>query len=87
MQAELARAANVQIWTQDFFPPGSYVLDVLAEKANRFDFAILIFAADDVLESRGKRYLAARDNTVLEAGFFSRASRTQENFHCCAERA
>jgi len=70
MQAELARAAHVQIWTQDFFPPGSYVLDVLAEKASRFDFAILIFAADDVLESRGKRYLAARDNTVLEAGFF-----------------
>jgi hypothetical protein len=70
VQAELARAANVQIWNQDFFPPGSYVLDTLAEKADRFDFAIFIFAADDVVESRGKRYLAARDNTVLEAGFF-----------------
>ena len=70
IQAELARTANLQIWNQDFFPPGGYVLDTLAEKASRFDFAILIFAADDVLESRGNRYLAVRDNTVLEAGFF-----------------
>jgi CRP/FNR family cyclic AMP-dependent transcriptional regulator len=70
IQAELSRVATVQIWNQDFFPPGSYVIDTLAEKVNRFDFAILIFAADDLLESRGKRYLVARDNTVLEAGFF-----------------
>jgi hypothetical protein len=70
IQSELSQVASAQIWNQSFFPPGTYVLDVLAEKAATFDFAILVFAADDVVESRGKRFLAARDNTVLEAGYF-----------------
>lgn len=70
IQLKLARTAMVQIWNQGLFSPGTYVLDVLSERADGFDFAILIFAADDVVESRGKSYVAVRDNTVLEAGFF-----------------
>lgn len=70
IQMELASIATIQIWTQDFFAPGTYVLDVLAEEKDSFDFSIFIFSPDDVTTSRGKKYLTARDNTVLEAGFF-----------------
>jgi Predicted nucleotide-binding protein containing TIR-like domain len=64
--------AQVQVWNQDdFFPPGCYVLDVLEERADDFDCAVIIFAADDTAEIKGKKCLIARDNTVLEYGFFS----------------
>jgi len=70
VQFSLSSKALVQIWNQGFFPPGSYVMETLISKGDLFDFAILLFAADDVIEMRDKKMLVARDNTILEAGFF-----------------
>jgi predicted nucleotide-binding protein len=70
IQNTLADKAIVQPWNQGFFLPGSYVLETLISKGDRFDFAILLFADDDIVEIRGEKMLAVRDNTVLEAGFF-----------------
>jgi predicted nucleotide-binding protein len=75
--------AQVQVWNQDdFFPPGCYVLDVLEERADDFDCAVIIFAADDTAEIKGKKCLIARDNTVLEYGFFPRA--LAASVHSCS---
>lgn len=35
-----------------------------------FDFAILIYAADDVLRRRGVQHFAPRDNVIFESGLF-----------------
>jgi Predicted nucleotide-binding protein containing TIR-like domain len=70
IQASLKNTATVQIWNQGFFPPGSYVIETLVAKGDHFDFAVLLFAADDLVEIRGEQMFAARDNTILEAGFF-----------------
>jgi hypothetical protein len=70
IQAILAEDALVQIFSDDFFEPGKYVLESLVERVDRYDFAILLFTADDLAVIRGNEFLVARDNTVLEAGFF-----------------
>jgi Predicted nucleotide-binding protein containing TIR-like domain len=70
VQNALADKALVQVWNQGFFLPGSYVLETLISNGDTFDFAILLFSNDDVVEIRGQKMLTARDNTVLEAGFF-----------------
>lgn len=70
IQAMVSRSAIVQMWTQDFFRPGRFVLEELVDQAGKFDFCLILFAADDIVNLRGKKYIAARDNTVLEAGLF-----------------
>ena len=40
------------------------------EKASDFDFAVLIFSGDGVLESRGATCKAPRDNILFEMGLF-----------------
>jgi hypothetical protein len=52
-------------------PSCRHQLSALAQRADDFDCAVIIFAADDTAEIKGKKCLIARDNTVLEYGFFS----------------
>src|SRR5262249_20046564 len=49
---------------------GKSILEWLVEEPNRADYAVFIYAADDIAELRGRRYLVARDNVVLEHGLF-----------------
>lgn len=70
IQHILQKVALVQIWDEDCFPPGNFVLDGLSAQASKYDFAIMLLAADDFVEIRGDRLIAARDNTVFEAGIF-----------------
>jgi hypothetical protein len=37
----------------------------------RMDFAVFVFAPDDVIELRGEKYLVARDNVLYELGLFT----------------
>lgn len=45
-------------------------LEKLLKIANSYDYAVFVYGADDVVVSRGKRVMKARDNVVLEHGIF-----------------
>ncbi len=70
VQVALEEYADVTVWTQSFFQPGTPYIQALAEKVNVFDFALLIMDADDHVESRGTTALAPRDNVIFELGLF-----------------
>ena len=60
---------DVRPWTQ-IFTQGEFTLQALIEEARRVDFAVLIFAEDDKLFSRGKRQSITRANVLFESGMF-----------------
>jgi hypothetical protein len=62
--------AYVDVWKQGIFKIADYGLESLLEAVQSHDFAIFIFAADDVAIMRGKRYRIVRDNVVFELGLF-----------------
>lgn len=71
VQAELDRHIEVTVWYQNLFTPGDSTWFRLVDMArNRFDFALFVFSADDVVESRGTSSRALRDNVLLEYGIF-----------------
>jgi len=45
-------------------------LDSLMSSADRFDFAVLVLSADDLLVSRGEVQASPRDNVLFELGLF-----------------
>src|SRR6516164_5447019 len=57
------------LWTT-LFEPSYLTIEALDQKAGDFDFALFVFSSDDVLESRGTRGPAPRDNILLEFGLF-----------------
>jgi hypothetical protein len=74
---ELAQALNrdaelnarVTPWNDpDLFKPGDTILGRLMEELPRFDFAIIVFGADDLLE--GGQVAVPRDNVLFELGLF-----------------
>jgi hypothetical protein len=52
----------------------------LLNATKEFDFASFIFSAEDTVILRGKRYLCARDNVVLELGLFAGRLGRQRTF-------
>lgn len=70
VKQKLGSAYDVQIWTEEFFVASSITLPNLLEKAQEFDLAVFIFAPDDKINIRGKRFWISRDNVILEYGLF-----------------
>jgi predicted nucleotide-binding protein len=71
VQAELDHEFDVTIWSQSLFNPGDLTWSRLVSMArHEFDFALLVFSSDDVVESRGTSTPAPRDNVLLEYGLF-----------------
>jgi len=69
IQIHLERYAISQIWDEERFDVGTTVLETLIRTVSKFDFAVLVFAADDysdIARSRG----FARSNVAFEAGLF-----------------
>jgi len=63
--------ALITIWNEDEnFKPGRSTLGSLMIAVKRYDFAILVFTADDEVTSRGAVSLAPRDNVLFELGLF-----------------
>ena len=56
--------------TPGVFNPGGVSIDMLLKEVDVSDFAAFVFAPDDKVASRGKKYLAPRDNIVFELGLF-----------------
>lgn len=70
VQVLLDRACEVEIWSQGAFGLTQGTLESLVLALERFDFAVLILTADDLMISRGKEKPAARDNVLFELGLF-----------------
>jgi hypothetical protein len=70
LQALMDRRAEVTIWNQGVFLPGKSFLEALVDAAARFDFAVMIADGVDVVERRGERVSAPRDNVMFELGLF-----------------
>ena len=69
IEVELAKVAEVTSWTQAFTPGQPTFSDLISLK-DKFDFAIIVFSPDDIVESRSIRRAAPRDNLVFELGLF-----------------
>jgi CRP/FNR family transcriptional regulator, cyclic AMP receptor protein len=58
------------IWTDGVFKIAGYAIESLESQLDDSDFAIAIAHTDDVTQSRGKTWPAARDNVIFELGLF-----------------
>lgn len=67
---QLSYVAEVTPWTAGVFGASRYTLEELDEQLNSNDFAVFVFAPDDLVVSRGEESYRARDNTVFEMGMF-----------------
>jgi len=70
IQVLLDDDCEVEIWSQGAFGLGESSLASLVGALNRFDFAILVVTADDVVTIRGETHDAPRDNVLFELGLF-----------------
>lgn len=70
LQEHLEYVAEPTVWTQDIFKPSSYALLDLVNATRKFQFAIFVFAADDIVTLRNIASAAVRDNVVFEFGLF-----------------
>ena len=68
IQRHLEGATEVTVWSDNIFAPSTGLLDTLLKCIERFDFAIFIFTADDIVESRATTIMAPRDNVIFELG-------------------
>ena len=55
-------------WDKNVFSPGRLTLEDLQDAMKRCDFAIFVFAGDDIVKWRKRTDPAPRDNVVLEIG-------------------
>jgi predicted nucleotide-binding protein len=60
----------VTLWSEGVFGAADFSLEALERAAEKADFAVLVFSADDKLLSRGQKLDAPRDNVVFELGLF-----------------
>lgn len=70
LQVNLDFDAEVIVWSQGLFGLSEGGLASLVEKADMFDFAILVLTPDDLTESRKATLQSPRDNVVFELGLF-----------------
>jgi hypothetical protein len=67
----LERFATVTLWSEGAFHVGKTTIESLSEVADRSDFAVFVFTADDVLFARGASPEAVRINLIFELGFLA----------------
>lgn len=70
VQVLLDPHAEVELWTQGVFGLSQGTLESLVLALQRFDFAVLVLSADDLLVRRGESLSVARDNVLFELGLF-----------------
>ena len=58
------------MWDEADFALNESTFGALSTMAERFDFAVFVFDADDVAQIRREKVVAVRDNVVFELGLF-----------------
>ena len=71
---------EVTIWTGGTFKLSSSTIEDLVEKSSTVDFALFIFAPDDVAVIRDENQHIVRDNVVFELGLFIGAIGKKRSF-------
>jgi len=71
------------VWSQGVFGLSRASIEALDRTAQEFDFAALVVTPDDVVETRGESYAAARDNIIFEAGLFMGRLGRERTFLVC----
>jgi hypothetical protein len=66
--AALKKDAAILRWDHNVFLPGRYTLEDLQAAMKRSDFAVFVFAGEDIVKWRRRMSPAPRDNVVLEIG-------------------
>lgn len=61
---------EVTIWTNGTFRLSSSTIEDLVEKSSTVDFALFIFAPDDVTTIKNRSEHVVRDNVIFEMGLF-----------------
>lgn len=61
---------EVTIWKNGTFKLSSSAIDDLVEKSSAVDFALFIFAPDDIASIRSRAEHVVRDNVIFEMGLF-----------------
>ena len=61
---------EVKVWDEGVFNLNNSTLEDLLRAVDEFDFAIFIFAADDLIRAEQARIAKVRDNVVFELGLF-----------------
>jgi hypothetical protein len=70
LQENLEFDAGVTVWSQGLFDPSAATLNALLKCVEDFEFAVMVFSADDVVRFRDSEFRAARDNVIFELGLF-----------------
>jgi diguanylate cyclase (GGDEF)-like protein len=70
IQEELEFDAEITVWKQDVFRPGTIIIDSLQSALVQFDFAVFVMSPDDQVVSRSRERLSPRDNVIFELGLF-----------------
>ena len=61
---------EAQVWNHGVFGLNRGFLETLLDAVKAFDFAVLIWSADDAINSKGQLHESPRDNVVFETGLF-----------------
>lgn len=61
---------EIMIWKNGTFKLSSSTIDDLVEKSSSVDFALFIFAPDDISSIRNRHEHVVRDNVIFEMGLF-----------------
>ena len=78
-----AQTIEVVIWKEWFVTGannGRYTWPIVEQAINSFDCAIMLFAADDVVNYRDQDVWSTRDNVLIEAGAFGYAKGFEKVF-------
>lgn len=59
-----------KIWNDGIFQYNDNFLDTLMKSASLFDFAFMVFSADDLSKVRDSFFETPRDNVMFEYGLF-----------------
>jgi hypothetical protein len=80
IQQNLDDDAEVTVWTQGIFKLTKTAVENLVRALDNTDFAVFVFAPDDVLLLGQKTHTAVRDNVVFELGLFMGKLGPQKTF-------
>ncbi|AYB32998.1 TIR domain-containing protein [Chryseolinea soli] len=70
IQENLKHAAEATVWDQGVFQLSQTAIESLITVLDNSDFGVFVFTPDDILNIRGKKNLAVRDNVLFELGLF-----------------
>ena len=80
VNVNLDHECEVTIWKNGTFKLSSTTIEDLIEKSSSVDFALFIFAPDDIATIRNRKEHIVRDNVLFEMGIFIGAIGKERSF-------